>query len=279
MANKLAVRFVVWGICLGWLAPAGAFGIRDRQAVDNGQCRLSFGRSVRALSVAMAFDAGVCHRDRLRGKIDSSIDCNDPWSWQAAGYARGSKRALSKIARFHKESKHCTAGVVETSTVGYDIPCPAPCAGLPTATFAEVGVCLECVLQDGVRTGLGAILGSPEAPATRDGKKCQTAMGRGVARYLHKRMKLQNTCEFKKDVGVEEFATIDCTDIGTEGHPFAHRNNRMRASIASQISRRCAAVDQLDGCADDAAGAAECVPAIVESWADTVHPAAWPPLP
>lgn len=253
----------------------------DRVAADKGQCRLSFARSLRALSVSLAFRAGLCHRDRLQQKIDAGVDCNDPWSWTPANYAYGAGRVAHDLSRFAAESEFCTPTITTTAEVGYT-SCPAPCDALPVTSFPELGACLACIARDATPAFLGAIVGTPPVSGDRDARRCLIAVGHNVSRYLHKRKKLQNGCEFLTEIEKDGFVGVDCVDIGAPGHPYSLRINRLRARVVDQVRRKCDGVDlaaSLDLCADDAAAAGACVAGLVDAWAAAIHPSAFPPLP
>lgn len=253
----------------------------DRVAADRGQCRLSFARSLRALSVSLAFRSGLCHRDRLKGKLDPGIDCNDPWSWTPVSYPRGASRVAHDLSRFAAESEFCTPTIDTTAEVGY-LSCPAPCDALPVTNFPELGDCLACIAEDALPTYLTSIVGTPPVTGDRDASRCQIAVGHNVSRYLHKRKKLQNGCEFLTEIAKDGFVGVDCVDIGAPGHPYERRINRLRARVVDQVRRKCAKADlaaTLDLCDDDVTAAGECVASLVDAWAAQIHPSAFPPLP
>lgn len=253
----------------------------DREAADKGQCRLSFARSLRALSVSLAFRSGLCHRDRLQQKLAADVDCNDPWSWTPANYAYGAGRVAHDLSRFAAESEFCTPTITTTAEVGY-VSCPAPCDALPVTTFPELGECLECIARDATPAFLDAIVGTPPVSGDRDARRCLTAVGHNVSRYLHKRKKMQNGCEFLVEIAKDGFVGVDCIDIGAPDHPYSIRINRLRARVIDQVRRKCAGVDlaaTLDLCADDANAAGDCVAGLVDAWAADIHPSAFPPLP
>jgi len=253
----------------------------DRVAADKGQCRLSFARSMRTLSVSLAFRAGLCHRDRMKGKVAPTVDCNDPWSWTAETYPYGAQRVEHDLSRYDAESKFCTPTISTTAEVGY-VSCPAPCDALPVTTFPELGDCLHCIARDALPVVMEAAVGTP--PITGDGnaRRCQIAIGRNISRYFHKRKKLQNSCEFLVEIEKPPFIGVECIEIGGPGHPFATRINRLRARVADQVRRKCLKADltaTLDLCADDPTAAGECAVSLVDAWAAQIHPAGFPPLP
>ena len=274
MIHKLALSLLIFVLPLPALAA-------DREAADKGQCRLSFARSLRALSVSLAFRSGLCHRDRLKEKLAADIDCNDPWSWTPEAYPRGAGRVAHDLSRFAAESEFCTPTVKTTAEVGY-LSCPAPCAALPVTSFPELGDCLACIAADASPTYMAALVGTPPVSGDRNALRCQIAVGHNVSRYLHKRKKLQNGCEFLTEIAKDGFVGVDCVDIGAPGHPYERRINRLRARVVDQVRRKCAKADlaaTLALCDDDVTAAGECVASLVDAWAAQIHPSAFPPLP
>lgn len=248
--------------------------------VDRAQCRLSFGNSVRSRATFTGIRVEICQRQRLLGKIDAGIDCNDPSTWELSGYAEGVKAMARSLSRFTAESAVCSPGVTATSEVGYG-SCPAPCAGLPTSTFPELGVCLECVVQATALPVFQTTLGVPPLPAAKVVRKCQEAIGRGIVRYLNKRMVLQHGCQFLKEVAKPGWEGVDCTDLDQPTHPYVLRSQRGRAKLQGQIARRCGTVAlgvDLDTCGTDAVTEAACVLAVVDAWSNTLHTALYPPF-
>lgn len=259
----------------------GGFPTQNREIYDKGQCRLSYGRSIRVISVALSLRVQSCHRERLRGNVPATVDCSDPWSWQAGGYAVGHAGLVHDLRRYDAESKECTATVNTPDQVGY-LTCPAPCDAIPITNFAAFGDCLECHNQPVAVNAWKTALGFP--PVSGDGPaiNCQAAIGRSVVRYVGKRMKLQTGCEFKHEVSKDGYENLTCIDIGAPAHPLATRINRFRARLIDLISRRCAGVDAgalLDTCGSDGASIGLCVVTAVEQWTATVHTPTYPPLP
>lgn len=255
--------------------PASAHEIADRA-----QCRLSFGNSVRKLTTATAIRIEVCHRKRMKGAIPASVDCNDPSTWSAAGYLDGADGFVRDLARYAAESASCTRGITAPSEVGY-ASCAAPCDGLPMSTFAEVGDCLQCLGSDQQLFHQAELLGAPPAPADKLARKCQETIGRGIVRYLNKRMNLQHGCQFLKDISDPAFAGLDCSNVDDPAHPYAARSQRARVKLGNQIARRCSTIDLavvLDSCSGDASGETACVLDALDEWTATLLPAIFPPL-
>jgi len=248
--------------------------------VDRAQCRLSFGNSVRTRSTFTAIRVEICHRKQMLGKIDAAVDCNDPTTWAGSGYEEGVKAMARSLSRFEAESALCSPGVTTTSEVGY-ASCPAPCAALPTGTFPELGVCMACLVQASALSVAQTTLGTPPLPASKTTRKCQEAVGRGIVRYLNKRMVLQHGCQFLKEISKPGWESLDCTDLDQPTHPYVLRSQRARVKFQGQLDRRCGAVvfaTELDTCGTDPATEASCVLAAVDTWSNTLHSALYPPF-
>lgn len=265
-------------VALATFAPPA---LADRAASDRGLCRLSFAHSLRALAVSFAFRSQVCHRDRLRGKVAPDVDCNDPWSWSDTHYAVGASLVAKDVERYRARSARCPASVPTTAEVGY-VSCPSPCASLPTSTFPEFGLCLECVAAAATPPTFATIFGVPPVPGERPAVNCMTAIGRAVARHYHRRKKLQNDCEFLVEIQKTGWSGVVCVDLEDPSHPYAERMNRFRGRVEQQTMRKCAGVEmaaQLDVCGSTPADAAVCALDHAEAWSATMHAATYPPLP
>lgn len=263
------------------LAAAAPPAWGDRIASDRGLCRLSFAHSLRALAVSFAFRSQVCHRDRLRGKVDAAVDCNDPWSWTSDDYPVGLKLVERDLGRYRARSARCPQTVATTAEIGH-VSCPSPCASLPTSTFPELGTCLECVAADATPAALAAAFGTPPVPGERAAVNCMTAIGRGLARHYHRRKKLQNDCEFLVEIQKTGWVGVVCADLENPTHPYSYRMGRFRERVAGQITRKCRDVDLdglLDACGDTPESVAACSLDIAEDWTATMHAACYPPLP
>jgi len=253
---------------------------QTRQDYDRAQCRLSFGNSVRDLAAVTALRVQTCHRQRMQGKLSPAIACNDPSTWSAAGYPTGAATMARDLSRYAAESAHCSAGIATPPDAGYS-HCPAPCQQLPVTSFAELGECLACVTFSAGLPALSDLLGTPPAPGVRAPRKCQETIGRGVVRYVNKRMNLQHGCQFLKEVAKAELVSSDCRDASGANHPYSARSERAGAKLRKQIERRCATADTiaaLDTCAGDSAGLAACVLAAADAWTDTLFDSIYPTL-
>lgn len=266
---------------LAVLTMGSGFPTVNREISDKAQCRMSYGRSVRVLSVSVSLRVVLCHRERLRGNVPPSVDCSDPWSWESAGYAEGAYGLTHDLYRYDLESENCTATVDTPDQVGY-LSCPAPCDAIAIANFSDVGDCFVCLDQPNAVTAWQTMLGTPPVTGDKKAEACQSAIGRAIVRYAHKRMKLQAGCEFKREVSKDGYENFDCVDIGAPTHPLGNRISRFRARMVDMLTRRCGTpnvASLLDTCGADGAAIGECVAQGIELWADTVHPPIYPPLP
>lgn len=268
-------------IAIALPASSGTFSSPMREIFDKAQCRMSYARSVRALSVSLSLRVSICHRDRLRGKLPVSLECNDPWGWLPATYPKGYDGVVHDLDRYAAESRLCTPTVTMPTQVGY-LSCPAPCEAITIGTFVDWGNCLECVNRPLAQRVWESALGSPPVSGERFAAGCQSIVGRGILRYAHKLMKLQASCEFLVEISKPPFVGQQCTDLHAPGHPYALRVARFRERLMNAIQRRCSKADLpilLDTCGVDGDAEALCVVTAVEQWAVDGHPPIYPPLP
>lgn len=268
-------------LCVAASAWAGSFPTQNREIFDKAQCRMSYARSVRVISVGLSLRVQNCHIERLRGNVPAAVDCSDPWSWQSAGYAEGHDGLEHDLYRYDLESEECTATVDRPDQVGY-LSCAAPCGAITIGSFSDWGDCLLCHNQPASVGAWQAVMGTPPVTGDVDAEHCQGAIGRAVVRYASKLMKLKAGCEFKREVSKDGYELVTCTDINTPGHPLENRINHFRARMVDSISRRCnfpgvAAV--LDTCGTDGPSIANCAMNAIEAWSESVHPPIYPPLP
>jgi hypothetical protein len=267
-------------VIAGALSLGGGFPSETREIYDKAQCRLSYGRSVRVISVSLTLRVEICHRERLRGKVPAGVDCSDPWSWASAGYGVGAHGLDHDLGRYQAEAVNPTPTLDTPDQLGY-LSCPAPCDAIAIQTFADFGDCLLCHNQPAAVAAWETVLGFPPVTGDQKAELCQSAIGRGMFRYTHKLFKLQTGCEFKREVSKDGFQNFECIDIDAPGHPLHKRMSRFRARIVDRISRRCpaATVALLDTCGSDGPSVGECTVAAVENWSAIVHPPTYPPLP
>jgi len=247
------------------------------EATRRALCRLSFGNTVRQRVAFVSTQVWLCHHRRLLGRIPASIDCSDMSTWDGAAYTDGVEALARGLQRTLAQSEACT--VPTTSEVGYT-SCPAPCAGLPTTTFPELGLCMECLTQASALTALQDTLGMPPVGAGRAPHACQQIIARSMIIYLNKRMKMQHDCQVLKEVQKPGFVGVDCGDIHQPTHPYITRAQRALEKITRNITRRCAPVmlaSELDTCGTDAASEAACVVDAANQWTNTLMTALYPP--
>ena len=270
---KYAASVVVLLSALG--APVWGYPLGDRAL-----CRLSFGNTVRQRVAAITVQVGHCHRDRFLGRLSESVSCSDPSTWAASHYDAGVATLARQLERMLAQSRQCSARVATPAEIGQS-SCPAPCAALPTTTFPELGVCMECLTQASALTAMPPTLGSPPLPATKAARICQQNIARGMVIYMNKRMKLQDDCQFLKEINDPAYAGVDCTDVSQPTHPYYARAQRAVDKLRLQISGRCETVmlaTELDTCASDAQAESSCVLAAADQWTDTMMAALYPPF-
>ncbi len=256
-------------------SPAFGYPLGDRAL-----CRLSFGNTVRQRVAVITVQMGLCHRDRLLGRIPDSVSCSDPATWAASNYEAGVAALARQLARMQAQSRQCSARVETTAEIGHT-GCPAPCEALPTTTFPELGACMECLIQASALTSMPPTLGSPPLPATKAARICEQNIARGMVIYMNKRMKLQHDCQFLKEINDPEYAGVDCADLNQPTHPYYARAQRAVDKLRLQITGRCEAVmlaTELDTCGADVAAESSCVLAAADQWTDTMMAALYPPF-
>jgi len=254
-------------------------GTAAAQSVSDAACRLSVGNSVRLFGEVIAVQVGICHRQRLRGALPSSIDCNQPSTWMASGYAHGATGVARGVVRFRAAMQACSPGPVTPADVGYT-SCPAPCAGLPVTSFDELGACLQCVTEPAVLVALQAGFGTPPLPLPKPPRVCQLTVGRLIVRYFNKRALLQDGCQFRKEAGQTDYVAADCEAIETAPPAYADRIVRARQKLTRSIAARCGEVNlatDLDSCGADVSGETSCITAAVDQCTATLFAAIYPP--
>lgn len=237
-------------------------------------CRQQLHGAAIFLAQAIERELQRCHLDRLRGRVDSSVDCND--SANALSPNR-IERALDKLQR--RAEKACAGGSREPaappSTLGYT-SCPAPCDSIDIGdTYDGVVECLACVATADGEAMSSTLFGTPTVPGDRFGQRCHTQIARGASKLRSKAMQEQQTCERKKGTGKLP-ETTDCRSADPRGQVA-----RAQASAEAGIARKCdaAALASLDSCGTDATGEQACVVSAARTSADAVFDAVFPPLP
>lgn len=273
-----------WGrsvLAAAVLAVPAAGAAQGHYLSDQAQCRLSFGNSVRDLASVTALRVEICHRNRMKGTVPVSVNCSDPATWAGAGYTDGAEGRQRDLDRFAAESAFCSPGITTPAEVGYT-SCPAPCGALPVTTFPELGECLECFTAAGALVVMQDAHGTPPAPSLKGPRKCLEAVGRGIVRYINKRMLRQHTCQFLKDIGEPGYDAVQCAHTNNPSHPDYERAQRTVEKIRNQITRRCAEVDfatTLDTCGTEPVSEHACVISLVDDWTADLMTALYPPLP
>jgi hypothetical protein len=277
LTRTLVALGVVLFTCMLWPAPTAA----QDPVVRKAQCRLTIGTSIRHYASALLIRIGKCHQLRLQAKLPANLDCNDPSTWAAQGYAKGGNAFARDVERLRGQMEECRPSPQTPPEVGY-ATCPAPCAGLPVTTFPEVGECLRCVADAYVLGVADSVLGMPPLPVDAAPRKCLASVGRRMVVYLNKSMLLEQNCEFRKATGQADFIGADCVALSDAAHPYANGIARARAKVADQVGKRCAGVDivaNLDSCGTDAATEGACAIDAVDQCTAVLFGAVFPPLP
>ncbi len=242
------------------------------------QCRLKAGTAYRAYGRDYAVRATKCHRDRMLGKLSPAADCDDPSTWAANGLTKDVAGLAAAEQRLRDVVNSCSPDILTPASLGYTT-CPAPCDGVAVTTFDDLGECLYCLTDDCLRGAIESTYGVPPLLLEKEPRKCQERVGRDLVKYFNKRAVTEQICEFRKELGEDDYVGVDCTDFGDPLHPLAPRIERALAKLEKQVAKRCAGVDigaQLDSCGTDVASEQLCLEAAVEQCTSRLFGAAYP---
>ena len=183
---------------------------------EDSLCRRYLGTRVRVLADTIVNEGRKCNRDRSRGRLDPSVDCNDPDSPTFPGLAKVA-RAADKVADI--AAKKCSSGVSTPSANGY-ASCPTPCdTAVPSITsYDDVAACLVCLAKSEASTALDAVYGSSPAIQSQadDAWRCQNSyIGPEIRSYIKKRVIEQQKCQYKEDRG--SIGSLDCQTADLTG--------------------------------------------------------------
>jgi len=249
------------------------------EAVD-AQCRYKVSNAARTYLNNLAQRVNTCHQRRMRGQLPAALDCNDPSTWVANGYAAGAARMQVTLERIIKIANACNPIGDTPASVGYT-SCPAPCAGLPVGTFTEVAGCMKCVVDSCLLPAAQQIYGTVPLPVGYLARQCQQVMGVKLEEYTTKRLFLQDSCRYNQERGKPAVQGINClTDLDNPATALSVAHRRALNDFTARVGNRCAQVadivGELDSCATDSATAVSCVLAVTSSCADTVYQASMP---
>lgn len=243
-------------------------------------CRYKIANVARTYLNHLAQRINTCHQRRMRGKLPAGLDCNDPATWAANGYATGAHKMQTSLNRITELAGSCNPVGDTPASVGYSA-CPAPCGALPVSTFPEVAACMKCVVDGCLLPAAQQIYGTVPLPVSYLARQCQQVMGIKLEEYTTKRLFLEASCRYNQERGKPSLQGFDClADLDNPATVMSVVHRRLLNDFTSRITNRCALVadlaGELDSCASDAATAVSCVFALTSSCADTVYEASMP---
>ena len=255
------------------------FGSSIAMAISTDQAlyRIQVRTAIRKMGNVTNIQANLCHRKRMKGQIAEAIDCNDPTVWAVQGFERGSTAVQRERDRVVARVSSCK-DITDPGEFGY-LACPAPCDVLPLASFGDFGVCAECVASDCIFGALADALGTPPLPLSKFARKCQLRAGRDLILFYNKMMKLQESCQFRKDVLRNGYTDADCADFDDPVHPMQAQITRIRAKLDKNIMLRCEDTDilnELDLCGVDVPSTQACLKDTVEQCIGVFFDLAYP---
>lgn len=204
------------------------------------KCRKALSKNVGKIQKTAAKNSASCHKGRLGGKVDASVDCNDPAQADPKGKLSGA------IAKFSAGiGKSCPSTIGNTVLSEY-LSCPEPCAtstgaSNPLASYTELADCLGCVAAEQVAARGQAMLGNPTAPnPDKAAAGCHATFSKSFDKYLatlvKNRSKCQDTAEAK--AGACGFGSSNCYEDDSKGKIAG-----ALAKAEAGVSGKCAGVD------------------------------------
>jgi hypothetical protein len=216
--------------------PAHAAGLSADAA-----CRKALAVGVRRVTGAALKGVERCHRNRMRGEVAATVDCNDPGQLTGAALER-LQRAIAKLGAL--ANRGCNAAGMPAA-LGYD-PCPTPCGAVAIGTYADVSACLACLAQDRARDLATPLFGTPAPPGKRTSETtCHAALVRAARRYADQRMQTQQQCKTAEEQG--GVIGTDCRDGDYEGRISAAWA-RLQSQVSTDTSCPVASLVALDLC-------------------------------
>ena len=233
------------------------------------RCRKDLHRAAIGIVNAGLAELSKCHKSRMRGDLVPTVDCND--TANALSIAR-IPRAQEKMHR--RSEKTCQAkGASDPIALGLD-PCPSPCDTVAVSNnYDGVANCLICLSEQRSESMMSTTVGTPPFPASKEEEKCQLRVANAARRYVIKRMRAQQVCQKKKELGKIPVIT-DCKTTDERGQIA-----RAEAALSKVISR-CddATLASLNNCGGDVAALQTCALTTTQDLADALFDAIYPPI-
>jgi cytolysin (calcineurin-like family phosphatase) len=216
--------------------PARAGGL-----IADAKCQKALAAGVRRVTGAALKGIEKCHRQRMQSTSATTGDCNDP----SVSTGASLERLQRAVAKLHSLADRECGAAGAPATLGYD-PCPAPCASVAIATYADVSECLACLAQDRTRAVAVAVFGTPLSPGTRTPESvCHATLVRATRKYIAKRMTAEQRCKTAESEGVA--VGVDCRD-GDYQSKISQAWARLQSEVSTDASCPVSTLVALDLC-------------------------------
>ncbi len=228
------------------------------------RCRKALQTGMQRYARTIVKEQARCHQVRMRGKIDVSVDCNDPANFL-------SPLRISRAETVARRSARRCAKAAAPAALGF-VACPNPCAGLPMASYDDVAACFACITRDAALASVETVFGLPTYGITdRLDRICQAHVGQVMRDYLSARMRQQAHCQYLQDRETVDVA-VDCAVADLRGVVAAER------FAARLVIAGCSTDDIVDAqlCGGDVPSLQACMEAAVEAASDGLFDAAYP---
>ena len=232
--------------------------VGDAQASYNKfeqKCRSTLGKNGSKLAATVAKTLGGCHKNRVKGKIASAVDCNDISEADIKGKVGKAESKLRAAVGGAKDK--CPQAVVGAPRDLHFHFCPAPCDVTVPAitTFADVAECQICLIETSVQAMSTSGQGAPAIPMGKGEAKCHGIIGKTQGKHLATILKERTKCQSGAEKGgVEDNSS--CIAYDGKGKIAGARSKG-----ESSFDKSCTAADlsTVGSCATDLASLKSCV--------------------
>lgn len=252
--------------------PAAAIDGRDAH------CRYKVANAARTYTNYLLQRISTCHQWRIKEKVSPAIDCNDPSTWSANGYQRGTELMQKTLIKITRLAESCRPIGGTPASVGYTA-CPAPCGAVTISSFSDVAACMSCLADSCAVPAAAAVTGTAPLPITHLATRCQQILARKLQSYTVKRAFLEAACQYNKELGKPAFVGLDCLDLDNPANNMHYVHERALTDLDIKIGNQCEPVDmttEIDSCATTPAGAITCLRSNAAACADALFSASFP---
>ena len=245
-------------------------------------CRKALGSGMTRLTSTAMKQMIRCHEKVITGndQIPSSTDCNDISQLPQSTRDRIT-RAETKLGTLAQAK--CTANGVTIAGIGF-LACSAPCDSIAINGFTgpdSVAACLVCRAENEAQHAIEEIYGD-DPPLLVDNYgplTCMKYVSRSLLRYKMTRIKQQQSCQNKKDLG--KSPTLPSTNCLTADLFFRITTAQTKAETKIGAYCREADIAVLTSCGSTVAEEKTCVIDTGAMCADELYLALYdaPPLP